>query len=670
MNAENVTTFAPGTAVCVRDSRGFIAAYQPNPASVGRSFMIGSGAGFQQIRGNYTIVLDSGTIFDAPDTSARQYVEEARRIGWRDIPDHAERYQAAMRAKDEARDKARREAEDAAAALAKYREEIRPKIPPGAKAVILATLEQDESDSMTGYFHAKSVRTVILGFSSHDRDLFPELRKAARNFPETAALADAPESAEHREKYSMGGGYYLKNGYRYSSGWKVHKSKFYGNDPANSVPMGEWRVPLDAPAMEARTKEARPALAAPSGLRIEKHKHTKHGFDMWLAILPDRVSREEFDRLNTEAKARGGWYSRPWAGTPGGFAFKSEAAALAFAGMAPGGDDPGGGEKPEARDSSPEAPRASPGIAEKLRALADAMHGEIAAKLGDRLANTPKRQRQAAEARIEGRRLQRAQKGLLALADHHDAGTVPDMLRKVTTKAAALALAESRIDRSNAGYYDAGIDTETPYRETPEALAFWALIGTRSEAERKADDVRRRVEALKFANIPGYFPTPRAIVSRMLDHAALEPGMLVLEPSAGHGAILDCIAADQSGARLVAFERNHTLAGIIRDKGYTVDCCDFTEREPEPVFDRVLMNPPFENGQDAAHVRIAFAHLKPGGRLVAIMSPGPFFRSDERSRSFRKFFEDNGGEKYDLPAGAFRESGTDVATVLVVIGKE
>jgi hypothetical protein len=32
---------------------------------------------------------------------------------------------------------------------------------------------------------------------------------------------------EHREKYSMGAGYYLKASGRYSSGWKVVKSSWY-----------------------------------------------------------------------------------------------------------------------------------------------------------------------------------------------------------------------------------------------------------------------------------------------------------------------------------------------------------------------------------------------------------------------------------------------------------
>jgi hypothetical protein len=42
---------------------------------------------------------------------------------------------------------------------------------------------------------------------------------------------------------------------------------------------------------------------------------------------------------------------------------------------------------------------------------------------------------------------------------------------------------------------------------------------------------------------------------------------------------------------------------------------DFMEMPAAGEFDRVLMNPPFEKQQDIDHVRRAFDHLKPGGRL-------------------------------------------------------
>ena len=77
-------------------------------------------------------------------------------------------------------------------------------LPEDAQAVIVAHLKQNDSDSQTDYFAHSTLRTVILGFSKHKRDIFSEMRKHAPNFAETAYLADFNEDYEHREKYSMG----------------------------------------------------------------------------------------------------------------------------------------------------------------------------------------------------------------------------------------------------------------------------------------------------------------------------------------------------------------------------------------------------------------------------------------------------------------------------------
>ena len=107
------------------------------------------------------------------------------------------------------------------------RERLQKLIPADAKAIIIAELHRNESDSQTDYFAYGIDRTVILGFSPHTKDLFSEMRKYAANFEDTAHLAEENKDYENREKYSMGAGYYLgKNKY---SGWIVKKVRFYGS---------------------------------------------------------------------------------------------------------------------------------------------------------------------------------------------------------------------------------------------------------------------------------------------------------------------------------------------------------------------------------------------------------------------------------------------------------
>lgn len=105
-------------------------------------------------------------------------------------------------------------------------DKLRKVVPPEAKAVIIAHLHENDSDPYTDYRGCHTVRTVILGFSTHTRDIFSEMRKAAAHFRETAHLSEPNPEYEHREKYSMGHGYYL--GLSYYSGWIVEKEPFNG----------------------------------------------------------------------------------------------------------------------------------------------------------------------------------------------------------------------------------------------------------------------------------------------------------------------------------------------------------------------------------------------------------------------------------------------------------
>lgn len=643
------------------------AVYQPAGAKIGyiakieeasgASFTIGAG-GLVRNSSDVVVVFDNDTMATIPSgivSDWRHWADE-RRISPVSEEEAARRLDIAKEKQTAARAQMARDREEAAAARLAFQADAESKVPVWAQSVIVAELEEDAGDTMTDYFATRTTRTIILGFSKHNRDIFSELRKAALNHPDTASLHDAPESAEHREKYSMGAGYYLKTSGRYSTGWAVRKRRLSADNPARSLPFpAEWATVAPKP-------ETAPAAVSVAGIRIEEHTHTKKGFQMFICIMPERVDREEFDRLRDLASTLGGWYSKPWGKTPGGFAFKDRAAAETFANPQPSGNDDGpkGGKPP-----TTQAP--SPAMGDKLRGLADAMQSDIDNKLRDRLTNTPKRQREANSARMEGHRLQRAQQALRVLAMAHDAGTVPVELRGITSKKAAYELVETKIERSG-GYYDAGYDTGKPYHDTPAARAIFAMIEGQSEEVKEAEELRRKIQALQFAKIPGYFPTPRVIIDQMIDHADMPEGVFqMLEPEAGSGAIVDAVREVCPDAEIRLYERHNSLREILKLKGWHPDGADFMESVAEPIFDRILMNPPFENGQDIDHVRHAFNHLRGGGKLVAIMSPGPFFRSDRKAREFREWFEERGGEKYDLPAGAFKESGTGTATVLVVM---
>ena len=184
--------------------------------------------------------------------------------------------------------------------------------------------------------------------------------------------------------------------------------------------------------------------------------------------------------------------------------------------------------------------------------------------------------------------------------------------------------------------------------------------------------IKEMENKVKFYKIDGYFPTPKTIVQQMIDLADIQDGESILEPSAGNGNILDGVKqySQDNGlnVNLDAIEFNYTLSQILELKQYKVVSNDFIEFTPFNKYNKIIMNPPFEKNQDIDHVMKAYDCLKDGGKLVAIMSPHWTFANDSKSVNFRNWLNDKGYYE-KLPEGSFRESGTGVSTVLVVIDK-
>jgi hypothetical protein len=105
------------------------------------------------------------------------------------------------------------------------RERLKGIIPDYAQAVIIACEREDRSDPSTDYFAASTIRTVILGFSTHTKNNFQEMRGLAGNFIETAYIKEKNEEYENRENYTGGSGYYL--GESKYHGWIIKKAQIY-----------------------------------------------------------------------------------------------------------------------------------------------------------------------------------------------------------------------------------------------------------------------------------------------------------------------------------------------------------------------------------------------------------------------------------------------------------
>ncbi|WP_162590376.1 methyltransferase [Variovorax sp. RA8] len=164
----------------------------------------------------------------------------------------------------------------------------------------------------------------------------------------------------------------------------------------------------------------------------------------------------------------------------------------------------------------------------------------------------------------------------------------------------------------------------------------------------------------------GFFPTPAGLADRAVAMAGLAPGMKVLEPSAGDGSLALRAAAIVGAQNVTACEFLDRNVAKLKAAGLTdVIHGDFLATDPAPIYDAVIMNPPFGNLQDVRHVEHAARFLKPDGVLIAITSPSYQHRNTAAATAFRDFMDAAQADAEDIPAGTFRESGTEVATVLL-----
>lgn len=162
-----------------------------------------------------------------------------------------------------------------------------------------------------------------------------------------------------------------------------------------------------------------------------------------------------------------------------------------------------------------------------------------------------------------------------------------------------------------------------------------------------------------------FFETPNDIVVDMIDLAEIQDNYMVLEPSAGLGAIADQISIK---SRIVCCELNSINKSKLKEKGYRVAADDFLQYNQDG-FDRIVMNPPFSLQQDISHILHAWDLLRADGILVSIVSESPFFRENKKSVEFRNWLEENNAEIIKLDVGAFKESGTMVKTRMIKVVK-
>lgn len=213
-----------------------------------------------------------------------------------------------------------------------------------------------------------------------------------------------------------------------------------------------------------------------------------------------------------------------------------------------------------------------------------------------------------------------------------------------------------------------GLHSQNKVDEARKILSKSQLVLSADEIrQRKIKDIENNIRGAK---IPGFFPTPKSLIEELIELGDIRGCHEVLEPSAGKGDMVD-VLKNNGIDNINCIEINHSLKSILEIKGCEIVGSDFLEFN-DKKYDRIIMNPPFENLQDIDHVRKAYDTLKDGGILVSIMSASPFFRSGEKSESFRSWINSLGAVYYKNDDGAFNKAfnSTGVSTYTIKIEKK
>ncbi len=170
-----------------------------------------------------------------------------------------------------------------------------------------------------------------------------------------------------------------------------------------------------------------------------------------------------------------------------------------------------------------------------------------------------------------------------------------------------------------------------------------------------------------------YFPTPQIIVDKMINKVEWRHGMTVLEPSVGTGNILTSIP--QRDLLVDAVEINKDFIDKIpktfptQEKDmknhHTIFNQDFMKFN-SIRYDVILANPPFSKLQDIKHFYRMVGMLAKGGTLVCILSAGSYDKDSgiKLRREFTEFVEKSCIIE-NIDEGAFKESGTNIRTIMV-----
>jgi hypothetical protein len=167
-----------------------------------------------------------------------------------------------------------------------------------------------------------------------------------------------------------------------------------------------------------------------------------------------------------------------------------------------------------------------------------------------------------------------------------------------------------------------------------------------------------------------FFGTSDTLCDRLVAHAQLNEYDTILEPSAGQGAIIKAI--NKIALHIVpdCYEIMELNRVMLNKSGLKFNLIgeDFLKHSGKK-YTKIIANPPFSNNQDIDHLMAMYDCLEVYGRLVCMTGNSWFIGSQKKQLEFKRWLETVDSQIIDVEAGAFKESGTNIATKIIVINK-
>lgn len=166
-----------------------------------------------------------------------------------------------------------------------------------------------------------------------------------------------------------------------------------------------------------------------------------------------------------------------------------------------------------------------------------------------------------------------------------------------------------------------------------------------------------------------FFATPDHLCEQLVELAELTNYHTILEPSAGQGAIIKAIHKIVPNVVVDCFEAMN-VNKLFLDKLPNINFLgeDFLKYSGKK-FNRIIANPPFSKNQDIDHVMKMWDCLTECGRIVTITSKHWQMSSNKKEVAFKDFLDKTRAKIIEVDGGEFKESGTNVSTVILVIDK-